>query len=75
MSVTINLKVFLEDIFIALSSNNEEDIKELDEKFKHFYNNQKSETIGKVFDFLKKQKLYIENDFIIDYFQKFPMSK
>ena len=51
-TVKINLKLFTEELFVAVSSDNEEDIKELNEKFIHFFNNQSNDIKIKVLDYI-----------------------
>lgn len=73
MNVVINLNSFVTEVFLALSSNNEDDMKELDEKFNHFCKSHKKETVDKSFEFIRSRKIVLENKNLEKYFGKFPM--
>lgn len=71
--VKINLRVFIEDLFIALSSKDEESFKELDEKFTHFFNSETDVLKDSVLYYIKQTKLVYENENLAKYFEKFSM--
>lgn len=71
--VKINLKIFIEDLFIALSSRDEESFKELDEKFTHFFKGESDSMKDSVLYYIKQTKLVYENDNLSKYFEKFSM--
>lgn len=72
-TVKINLKLFTEELFVAISSDNEEDIKELNEKFIHFFNNQSNDIKIKVLDYIDNLKIVKENKLLKNYFKNFSM--
>lgn len=72
-TVKINLKLFTEELFVAVSSDNEEDIKELNEKFIHFFNNQSNDIKIKVLDYIDNLKIVKENKLLRNYFKNFSM--
>jgi hypothetical protein len=71
--IKINLKTFIEDIFIAISSKDEESFKELDEKFTHFFSNEKESLKDSILYYIKQTKLVLENECLVKYFNKFSM--
>lgn len=71
--IKINLKIFIEDLFIALSSKDEESFKELDEKFTHFFSNESESMKDSVLYYIKQTKLVYENENLSKYFEKFSM--
>ena len=72
-TVKINLKLFTEELFVAISSDNEEDIKELNEKFIHFFNSQSNDIKIKVLDYIDNLKIVKENKLLRNYFKNFSM--
>lgn len=71
--VKINLKTFIEDMFIALSSRDEEAFKDLDEKFTHFYTHEQESLRDSVMYYIKQTRLVFENKNLQEYFGKFSM--
>ena len=68
--VKINLKELIEDLLMAFTSNNVEEIIELREEFGNFIDNQTPELRYKVFDFIFKNKQVQNNECLRDYFLK-----
>ena len=73
MKVVINLSSFIDEAFVALSSNNEEDLKELDEKFEHFCKTRSKESVDKAFNYVLTRQIVAENRILKRYFEKFRM--
>lgn len=71
--IKINLKTFIEDLFIAISSRDEESFKELDEKFTHFFKSETETMKDSVLYYIKQTKLVYENENLLKYFEKFSM--
>lgn len=69
--VKINLRIFIEDMFIAVSSKDDEAFKELDEKFRHFFNSESDSMKDSVMYYIKQTKLVYENENIRKYFENF----
>ena len=72
-TIKINLKQFIEDLLISFSSNEEDGIKELDEKFKHFYDPLSDKMKDEVLYYVKQTKLVSENNCLTKYFSSFSM--
>lgn len=69
--VRINLKVFIEDMFIALSTKDEEAFKELDEKLTHIFSIGNDQLKDSILYYIKQTKLVYENEILQRYFSKF----
>ena len=73
MKVVINLSSFIDEVFVALSSNNEEDLKELNDKFDHFCKTRNKESVNKAFHYILTRQIVVENKILKKYFEKFRM--
>lgn len=73
MTLTINLKTFVEELYVAINSGNEEDVKDLDDKFSHYHRTHSKEVFDKSMKYITNLKFYQQDKKVKEYFSKFPM--
>lgn len=69
-TVKINLKCFLEEMLIALESNNKDEVKELNEKFLTFFTKQNKEIREGIIKYFNASKMVVNSYTLRSYIQK-----